>query len=118
MEAIDYHARRKPYIRAIHIIHDGAASTDIWKLETALKNEERAKRAGWVNGPMKIITHSGLVPYQPDEKDFLAGVDIEMARRAEVFIGNGYSSLTSYIIALRLGGDFVVGGVPEDMSLL
>jgi len=72
MEAIDHHARRKPYIHAIHIIHDGAVSSDIWKLEAALKNRERAERAGWPNGPMKTITHSGMVLHEPHEKDFFA----------------------------------------------
>lgn len=118
MEAIDHHARRKPYIHAIHIIHDGAVSSDIWKLEAALKNRERAERAGWPNGPMKTITHSGMVLHEPHEKDFLLGVDAEMARRADVFIGNGYSSLTSYIVALRMGADFVAAGVPDDITLL
>lgn len=119
MEAIDRQAHRKPHIRALHIIHDDAASvTDIWKLETALKSKQRAELYGWPYGPMKSITHSGMVPYQANEQDFSVGVDVEMARRAEVFIGNGYSSLTSYIVAMRLGGDVVASGISDDITLL
>jgi hypothetical protein len=59
-----------------------------------------------------------MVPYEANEQDFSVGVDVEMARRAEVFIGNGYSSLTSYIVAMRLGGDVVASGISDDITLL
>ncbi|KAJ3724444.1 hypothetical protein C8R42DRAFT_577111 [Lentinula raphanica] len=118
MEAIDRQVRRKPYLRTIHIVHDGVSSKDLWKLEHALRNPERAQRAGWTYGPIKSVSHSGMVPHEPEETDFLVGVDVELARRAEVFIGNGYSTLSSYIIALRMGGDLVSTGITEDISLL
>ena len=31
-------------------------------------------------------------------------VDLELARRAEVFVANGYSSLSTQVVALRLSG--------------
>ena len=37
------------------------------------------------------------------ESDFAVMIDVEIARRATVFIGNGFSSLTSEIAMLRLG---------------
>ncbi|KAJ3735656.1 hypothetical protein DFJ43DRAFT_990967 [Lentinula guzmanii] len=118
MDAIDRQVRRKPYLRSVHIIHDGVASTDLRKLENALKNPGRAQRAGWTYGPIKSLTHSAMVPHEPEEVDFLVGADVELARRAEVFIGNGYSSLSSYIVALRMAGDLVVAGIPEAITLL
>lgn len=48
------------------------------------------------------------------ERDWKVAVDIELARRAEVFIGNGYSSLTSQIVALRLAD----GGKAEDITIM
>jgi hypothetical protein len=38
----------------------------------------------------------------PGESDWAVAVDVELARKANVFIGNGYSSLSSQIVALRL----------------
>ncbi|KAJ4483465.1 hypothetical protein J3R30DRAFT_3284294 [Lentinula aciculospora] len=118
MDAVDMQVRRKPYLRTIHIIHDGVTSTDLWKLETALKNSERAQRAGWTYGPIKSVTHSAMAPHESEEIDFLVGADAELARRAEVFIGNGYSNFSSFVIALRMGGDLVAAGIAEDITLL
>ena len=64
---------------------------------------------------MKRVTHSGLLPSQWGEGDWAVTVDMELGRRAEVFIGNGFSSLSTQIIALRLGAD---AGRVGDISLL
>jgi hypothetical protein len=47
--------------------------------------------------------------------DWAVCVDVELARRAEVFIGNGYSSLSTQVVALRLGAD---GGRLENITLV
>ena len=54
---------------------------------------------------MLRVTHSAEVPIQWGERDWSVCVDVELGRRAEVFIGNGFSSLTTQIIALRLSDD-------------
>ena len=103
----------------MHILHDGAwdhplVYAQYYKIERALMNAERAKSVGWEGGPMKRVTHSGMVPINWGEGDWAVSVDVELARRAEVFIGNGYSSLSTQVIALRLGAD---RGRVEDITL-
>ncbi|KAG7091062.1 hypothetical protein E1B28_010119 [Marasmius oreades] len=120
LDAIDRHAIKKSHLRALYILHDGAIDhlpvyLDLWKLEAALKNPTRAQRAGWKNGPMKLVIDSSQVPIKWGENDFTVAVDVELARNAEVFIGNGYSSLSSQIVALRLG---TKEGKMEDITLL
>jgi hypothetical protein len=120
LSAIDLHVRARPHLRAVHILHDGAwdhplVYVQYYRLETALKSARRAQAAGWVNGPMKKVTHSGLVPVWWGEADWAVGVDVELARRAEVFVGNGFSSLSTQVLALRLGAD---RGSVEDVTLL
>lgn len=63
---------------------------------------------------MKRITHSGMLPLRWGEADWAVAVDVELARRAGVFIGNGFSSLSTQVLALRLGD----GGSSEDITLL
>lgn len=101
------HARARPHLRALHVLHDGAWDHPLvylqyYKLQAAVKSPERIKEAGWTGGPMKLVTHSGQVPVRWGENDFQVAVDVELGRRAEVFIGNGYSSLSSQIAALRI----------------
>lgn len=64
---------------------------------------------------MRRVTHSGKVPIQWGEADWAVTIDVELARRAEVFIGNGFSSLSTQVVALRLGAD---GGRTEDIMFL
>jgi hypothetical protein len=56
-----------------------------------------------------------MLPIKLGEADFAVAVDVELARNAEVFIGNGFSSLSSQVLALRLGAD---DGSGEDTTLL
>ncbi|KAJ7287556.1 hypothetical protein C8J57DRAFT_1049199, partial [Mycena rebaudengoi] len=107
LDAIDFQARRNPNVRALHVLHDGAwdhptVYLQHFKLEAAVKSAERTTRAGWTGGPMRTVTHSGSLPVWPGESDWAVAVDVELARKANVFIGNGYSSLSSQIVALRL----------------
>lgn len=46
-----------------------------------------------------------------DESDFAVMVDVEIARHATVFIGNGFSSLTSDITMLRLADGRVADSI-------
>ncbi|KAJ7188296.1 hypothetical protein C8R46DRAFT_1054296 [Mycena filopes] len=91
LDAIDSQARANPDIRMLHVLHDGAwdhptVYLQYHKLEAAVKSPERTLRAGWTGG----------------ESDWAVAVDVELAIQARVFIGNGYSSLSSQIVALRL----------------
>ncbi|KAJ7594587.1 hypothetical protein C8J56DRAFT_1044313 [Mycena floridula] len=118
LAAMDQQLRTRPHVRALYALHDGAwdhlnVYIQFYKLEEALKSPERAQAAGW-SGGLKLITHSGMLPVQWGERDWKVAVDMELARKAEVFIGNGYSSLSSQIIALRLAD----GGSTADIGLL
>ncbi|KAG6837007.1 hypothetical protein H0H93_016467 [Arthromyces matolae] len=120
VDIIDTLVRDKPHLRTIHILHDGAWDHPLVYmqrhiLEARLTNAARAKTAGWVGGPMKRVTHSGQLPIGWGEGDWAVAVDVELARKAEIFIGNGYSSLSTQVVALRLGAD---GGKLEDVVLL
>lgn len=102
----------------MHILHDGAwdhplVYAQYYRLQMALLDSKRANKAGWEGGPMKRVTHSAMVPIHWGEADWAVTVDVELARRAEVFIGNGFSSLSSQVAALRLGAD---GGRVEDIT--
>ncbi|KAJ7218085.1 hypothetical protein GGX14DRAFT_439658 [Mycena pura] len=107
LDAIDSKARANPHVRALHVLHDGAwdhptVYLQYYKLEAAVKSLERTLRAGWKEGPMKSVTHSGSLNVRRGESDWAVAVDVELARKATIFIGNGYSSLSSQILALRL----------------
>ncbi|KAG6844627.1 hypothetical protein H0H87_005484 [Tephrocybe sp. NHM501043] len=120
VEIIDSLVHDKPHLRTLHVLHDGAWDHPLvyaqhYSLEATLTNAARARTAGWVGGPMKRVTHSGQVPIRWREADWAVMVDVELARRAEIFIGNGYSSLSTQVVALRLGAD---GGRVEDIALL
>jgi hypothetical protein len=58
---------------------------------------------------MVRVMHSAEVPVHRGERDSVC-VDIESGRHAEVFIGNGFSSLTTQVIALRLRQNLKFGG--------
>ncbi|KAJ7497274.1 hypothetical protein FB451DRAFT_1210721 [Mycena latifolia] len=119
LDAIDSQARANPRVREMHVLHDGAWDHPLvylqyFKLEAAVKSPERTLRAGWVGGPMKVVTHSGTLPVARGESDWAVAVDVELARTAQIFIGNGYSSLSSQIVALRLARE----GAITDITLL
>ncbi|KAG5653431.1 hypothetical protein H0H81_000433 [Sphagnurus paluster] len=108
--AIDAQVRSKPHLRTLHVLHDGAWDHPLvyaqhYRLAAILTSTAHAEAAGWVGGPMKRVTHSGQVPVHWGEADWAVAVDVELARRAEVFVGNGYSSLSTQVLALRLGAD-------------
>ncbi|KIO23715.1 hypothetical protein M407DRAFT_107536 [Tulasnella calospora MUT 4182] len=54
-------------------------------------------KAGW----KEVLTSKDLEIFWT-EREIDQAVDMEIARRAEVFLGNGFSSLTSNIVMLRL----------------
>ena len=120
LDAVSLQARSHPHLRRLHVLHDGAWDHPLvylqyYKLVEALKNAAWAEKQGWKNGAMLRVTHSADVPIAIGERDFSVCVDVELGRRAEVFIGNGYSSLSTQIIALRLGAD---NGTAEDLTLV
>lgn len=79
-------------------------------------NHEWAKKSFWPGGPMTRVLQSSDVQKVRTwgENDFSVGVDVELARRAAGFVGNGYSSLSTQIVALRLAD----GGMPEDVTFV
>ncbi|KAJ6475345.1 hypothetical protein C8R47DRAFT_1052988 [Mycena vitilis] len=110
LDAIDSQARANPHVNTLHVLHDGSwdhpsVYLQYYKLETAVKNPERSVKAGWKGGPMKTVTHSGSLPIRSGESDWAVAVDVELARKANIFIGNGFSSLSTQIVALRLATD-------------
>ncbi|KAG6918064.1 hypothetical protein DXG01_016720 [Tephrocybe rancida] len=103
--------RDRPHLRTLHVLHDGAWDHPlVYAQHYSLKATLTAK-----GGPITRVTHSGQVPIGWGEADWAVSVDTELARRAEVFVGNGYSSLSTQVVALRLGAD---GGRVEDIALL
>ena len=120
LDAVSHQARSHPHLRRLHVLHDGAWDHPLvylqyYKLVEALKNTAWTEKQGWKNGPMLRVTHSGDVPIAKGERDLSVCVDVELGRRAEVFIGNGYSSLSTQVIALRLGAD---NGTVEDVTMI
>ncbi|KAF9482256.1 hypothetical protein BDN70DRAFT_801955 [Pholiota conissans] len=119
LDAVSHQARDRPHLRTLHIMHDGAWDHPLvylqyYKLAEALTNSDWAHRQGWAGGPMLRVTHSADVPIKWGERDFAVCTDVELGARAEVFIGNGYSSLSTQVIALRLGAD---GGKVDDITI-
>lgn len=116
VDIIETYARARPHLRALYVLHDGAWDHPLvyyqqYQLEAALKSKGQT----WPGGLIKRITHSGLLPVHWGEADWAVAVDVELARNAEVFIGNGFSSLSTQVLALRLGAD---GGKVEDITML
>ncbi|KDR75020.1 hypothetical protein GALMADRAFT_268566 [Galerina marginata CBS 339.88] len=119
LDAISHQARERPHLRTLHILHDGAwdhptVYLQYYKLVAALTNTNWASRERWKGGPMLWVTQSANVPIKNGERDWSVCVDVELGRRAEVFIGNGYSSLSTQVVALRLGD----GGKEADITLI
>ena len=123
---IEQQALARPHIRTLHILHDGSwlqhplANVQVLQLSNLLLQQSK----DWPGGPMRRITHSGkMLPWSltwpgsdPHHHQVWQGmVDVELARRADLFFGNGYSSLSSQVVALRLGAD---NGRAEDVVLL
>ncbi|KAF7361917.1 hypothetical protein MVEN_00536600 [Mycena venus] len=120
LDAIDSQARVNPHVNTLHVLHDGSwdhpsVYLQFYKLEAAVKDPRRILKAGWKGGPMKTVTHSGTLPLRSGESDWGVAVDVELARKANIFIGNGYSSLSTQIVALRLAKE---GARTKDITLL
>ncbi|KAF8210210.1 hypothetical protein K438DRAFT_2052484 [Mycena galopus ATCC 62051] len=120
LDAIDSQARVNPHVNTLHVLHDGSwdhpsVYLQYYKLEAAVKSPKRILKAGWRGGPMKVVTHSGTLPLRSGESDWAVAVDVELARRANIFIGNGYSSLSTQIVALRLARE---GSRTQDITLV
>jgi hypothetical protein len=115
LDAISVQAFLHPNVQTIYVLHDGAIDhlgvyLQFYKLRKALMNEEWARKNHLSGGPMIRVLQSGDADGVKTwgENDYGVAVDVELARRAEAFIGNGYSSLSTQIAALRLadGGRF------------
>lgn len=118
LAAVSAQARTRPDLRALHIMHDGALDhplvyLHVQKLVAALMDAGWVAEQGWAGGPMRKVTTSTDVGLLRGERDWAVCVDVELGRRAAVFIGNGFSSLSTQVVALRLGSK--VGGV-EDIT--
>ncbi|KAF9010690.1 hypothetical protein BDQ17DRAFT_1234143 [Cyathus striatus] len=118
LDAVTVQAKRNPNVRRLHVLHDGAWDHPLvylqyYKLVEALTNVGWAERNGW-NGSMIKVTQTADVPIGWGEADWAVCVDVELGRRAQAFIGNGYSSLTTQVVALRLGD----GGNASDITFV
>jgi hypothetical protein len=112
ISAVTIQLERHPRITTVHILHDGAwdhptVYYHVYRLANALKALSRG-------GRITRVTNSRLIPLEWGEADWTVSVDVEIARRADAFVGNGFSSLSTQVIALRLGAD---GGKTEDVTL-
>lgn len=109
LAAISFQAKRHPEARKLLILHDGTwdhplVYLDLYKIRNAVTSETWTTQQGWQNGTMrKVLTIDGSIGWF--EHDWGVCVDVELARRATVFIGNGYSSLSTQIAALRLADE-------------
>ena len=118
---ISLQARLHSNARTLYILHDGAIDhpgvyLQFYKLREALMNGDWARRNHWPSGPMIQVWQSSDVDRVKTwgESDYNVAVDVELARRAEGFIGNGYSSLSTQIAALRLADR----GKVEDVTFI
>ncbi|KXN90830.1 hypothetical protein AN958_03484 [Leucoagaricus sp. SymC.cos] len=119
--AISAQARLHPKTRTLYVLHDGAIDhpgvyLQFYQLREAVMNVEWAKKSHWRGGPMKRVLQSSDADKVRmwGENDYAVAVDVELARRAEGFVGNGYSSLSTQIAALRLAD----GGKAEDVTFV
>lgn len=115
--AIGRQVQANQAIKDVHVLHDGAwdhpfVYVELHQLRSILRSASWSHQYGVP--PIQELTHSGLPSINFHDKDFDVMVDIEIARRANVFLGNGYSSLSTQVIALRLGAD---GGSVDKISL-
>ncbi|KAF9453966.1 hypothetical protein P691DRAFT_657332 [Macrolepiota fuliginosa MF-IS2] len=121
LSSISIQAQLHPNARTLYVLHDGAIDhptvyLQFYKLREALTNKHWAKSRHWQNGPMKRVLQSSDVGRVQTwgENDYGVAVDVELARRAEAFVGNGYSSLSTQIVALRLAD----GGSPNEITFV
>ncbi len=88
--------RASPLVKTAYLLHDEewnhlAIYPQIWKLEAVLKQRTR----------IISVVHSGMMPTRWGDGDFKVGADMEVAIKADAFVGIGYSSLSSQVVALR-----------------
>jgi hypothetical protein len=121
LSAISSQARLHPKARVLYVLHDGTIDhprvyLQFYKLREALMNKDWAKKSQWPGGPMTRVWQSSDVKKVRTwgENDYGVAVDVELARRAEAFVGNGFSSLSTQIVALRLAD----GGKAADVTFV
>ncbi|KAH7101588.1 hypothetical protein BKA62DRAFT_618751 [Auriculariales sp. MPI-PUGE-AT-0066] len=84
--------------RGIQQLYILSNSNDQWLAQLVAK----LRQGGWD----KVLTSHEMKPLLVDEETLVdTAVDMEIARRAKLFIGNGFSSVTSNIVMLRLAMD-------------
>ncbi|GLB43998.1 putative GDP-fucose protein O-fucosyltransferase [Lyophyllum shimeji] len=79
-----------PGLNRVHALTNGKASW-ISELKSALSND------GWVD-----VKSSLDLRLDGAQRHVSMAVDMAIAEKAEVFVGNGFSSLTSNVLTLRL----------------
>ncbi|EJU01265.1 hypothetical protein DACRYDRAFT_107822 [Dacryopinax primogenitus] len=92
-----YEQRTGKKLRKVYVLHDAKWDAPwVWILLRRLQFSLSGGpfRLQWVEG--------GSLPLTWEERDLAVPVDMEIARRAEVFLGNGFSSLTSGVVLFRL----------------
>lgn len=121
LSAVNIQAQLHPEARTLYILHDGAIDHPLvylqfYKLRTTLMNGAWARKSHWPGGPMNRVLQSSDAQSVKTrgENDFGVAMDVELARRAAGFVGNGYSSLSTQIVALRLAD----GGRVEDITFV
>ncbi|KAF6763157.1 hypothetical protein DFP72DRAFT_525512 [Ephemerocybe angulata] len=120
LDAVTLQAKDRPHTRRLHILHDGAwdhplVYLQFYKLREALMSFQWTRKQRWKGGPMMQVTQSSDLPVQRGERDWKVCVDMDLAVKADAFVGNGYSSLSSQIVALRLA---LGQGTADDITLV
>ncbi|KAF9554183.1 hypothetical protein CPC08DRAFT_713120 [Agrocybe pediades] len=94
---------KEDYIKAVEAAGDGKATVDVLYILTNDKSNwlDEVKKTMKRNGWKKVVT-SGDLKLDRETKEVNMAVDMDIARRAAVFIGNGWSSFTSNIVHRRL----------------
>ncbi|KZO94627.1 hypothetical protein CALVIDRAFT_517065 [Calocera viscosa TUFC12733] len=92
-----YERRTGVRLESVYVLHDAKWDAPwVWILVRWMQ---------WQLGraPFKLrFVDAAWLPLRWEEKDLGIAVDMEIARRAEVFVGNAFSSLTSNVVLLRL----------------
>jgi len=93
----EYERRTGERLEAVYVLHDAKWDAPwVWLLVRKLQ---------WAlaRAPFKFrFVDAAWLPLGWEERDLGIAVDMEIARRAEVFVGNAFSSLTSNVVLLRL----------------
>ncbi|KZO90453.1 hypothetical protein CALVIDRAFT_542639 [Calocera viscosa TUFC12733] len=85
-----YERRTGVRLESVYVLHDAKWDAPwVWILLGRAPFKLRFVDAAWL-------------PLTWEEKDLGIALDMEIARRAEVFVGNAFSSLTSNVVLLRL----------------